>query len=115
VSEPRIRAERYVCRYIFQGTMNRCEAAPEHPVHIYGQWHGPEEYHAFVPADATPPAAPLDVRSPEFRAAVQSVFEAPGEWGPAKGYYGRDIDHFIDMLDNRLSDSKEPPTGKEGE
>jgi hypothetical protein len=63
----------------------------------------------------TPPAAPLNVRSPEFRAAVKSVFEAPGEWGPAKGYYGRDIDHFIDMLDNRLSDSKEPPTGKEGE
>jgi hypothetical protein len=36
--------------------------------------------------------------SPRFRAAVDEVFAAPGEFGPAKGYYGGDTDHFIDML-----------------
>jgi hypothetical protein len=46
--------------------------------------------------------AALDVRSEAFRAAVKEVFEAPGEWGPAQGYYAGDIDHFIDMLAARL-------------
>jgi hypothetical protein len=49
------------------------------------------------------PAEALDVRSERFRRAVVEVFNAPGEdWGPARGYYGRHIDHFIDMLDARL-------------
>ncbi len=44
---------------------------------------------------------PLDTQvldDPRFRAAVDEVFAAPGEFGPAKGYYGADTDHFIVML-----------------
>lgn len=54
---------------------------------------------------ASSPAAP-DVRSPRFRDAVQLVFDAPGEWGPAQGYYRGDVDHFIDLLAARLSSGR---------
>ena len=37
----------------------------------------------------------LDVRSSRFGEAVREVFAAPGEWGPARGYYGGDIDHSL--------------------
>jgi hypothetical protein len=75
-----------------------------------GEECGPWHHRVFLGA-ASPErvAPPLDVRSPQFRRAVQAVFDAPGEWGPAKGYYGGDIDHFIDMLDARLSDTSGEP------
>lgn len=48
-------------------------------------------------------AQPLDVRDKRFVQAVREVFDAPGEdFGPAKGYYSGDINHFIDMLAARL-------------
>lgn len=59
-------------------------------------------------AAGTPvPSVELDVRSPRFRAAVEDVFNAPGEdgFGPAQGYYRGWIDHFIDMLATRLARS----------
>jgi hypothetical protein len=40
------------CEHVFTGTTNRCGTEPRHPVHIYGEWSGPEEYHAFAPARA---------------------------------------------------------------
>lgn len=36
--------------------------------------------------------------SPRFRALVDEVFAMPGDFGPAKGYYGEATGHFIDLL-----------------
>ena len=59
----------------------------------------------FVDEDGTPrDITPMtDVRDPAFIRAVDAVFAAPGEFGPAKGYYGSDTGHFIDMLAAELS------------
>lgn len=38
------------------------------------------------------------IDEPRFREAIEAVFSEPGDFGPAKGYYRSDIDHFIDML-----------------
>ena len=35
---------------------------------------------------------------PRFRAAVDEVFAAPVDFGPAKGYYGSDTNNFIEMV-----------------
>lgn len=49
------------------------------------------------------------VRSDRFRDAVRDVFMAPGEWGPAQGYYAEWIELFIDALAARLAE--EPDDG----
>jgi len=51
---------------------------------------------------------------PKFRAAVDAVFAAPGEFGPAKGYYGSDTGHFIDMLREALAALRASTPGDEG-
>jgi hypothetical protein len=49
----------------------------------------------------------VDIGSPAFRDAVTKVFAMPGEdFGPARGYYGGFIDHFIDLLTATLYESK---------
>jgi len=59
---------------------------------------------------ATLDAKQPDVRAPKFIAAVDAVFAAPGEFGPAKGYYGPDTGHFIDMLAAELEAGDAPDT-----
>lgn len=39
---------------------------------------------------------------PLFRSAVDAAFAAPGDFGPAKGYYGADTGHFLDMVRSEL-------------
>jgi hypothetical protein len=49
------------CEHVFTGTTNRCGTEPRHPVHIYGEWSGPEEYHAFAPARAASQERPQPI------------------------------------------------------
>lgn len=68
-----------------------------------GQPHADTYEYASQDAKAPSNAGEGLLDSDAFRDAVQAVFDAPGEWGPAQGYYRRHVVHFIDMLRARLA------------
>src|SRR5437870_10592434 len=49
-------------------------------------------------AQPAPDPEAIRLDDPRFIDAVQDAFDAPGEWGPAQGYYRGDVLHFIDMV-----------------
>lgn len=54
---------------------------------------------------AAQPALDVEfLRSERFQSALQAVFDAPGEWGPAQGYYRKYLDSFTDALIERLEE-----------
>ena len=67
---------------------------------LSGLWHL-----AACPEPAAHDAASL-LRSAPFQAALREVFEAPGEWGPAQGYYREYLESFTEALVARLRAGK---------
>lgn len=52
------------CEHRFDGGF-RCGAKPEHPVHIYNKWPGPEPYHLFIESRDEPAELDGHGHSPE--------------------------------------------------